>query len=44
MSSDYKLAELQRYLETQHNIHTLLMDKRLNYKDKIYVCIDDQTK
>ena len=44
MSSDYKLAELQRYLETQHNIHTLLVNKKLNYDDKIFICIDDDTK
>ena len=44
MGSDYRLAELQTYLSTQHNINTLLLDKTLRYEDKIFICIDESTK
>lgn len=44
MSKEYKLAELQQFLAQQHNIQTLLLDKRLNFQDKIYVFLDKETK
>lgn len=43
MSADYRLVELQRYLETQHNIQTLLIEQSLNYDDKIFIYIDHKT-
>mmetsp|Transcript_2597 Transcript_2597/g.3234 ORF Transcript_2597/g.3234 Transcript_2597/m.3234 type:complete len:147 (+) Transcript_2597:1716-2156(+) len=44
MSKEYRLAELHNFLNQQHNIQTMLLDNRLNYKDKIYIYLDKDTK
>ena len=44
MSKEYRLAELHNFLTQQHNIQTMLLDNRLNYKDKIYIYFDKVTK
>ncbi|CDW72718.1 cleavage and polyadenylation specificity factor subunit 2-like [Stylonychia lemnae] len=41
-SKDYKLSHLQHYLETQ-NIPTVIVDKCLNYQDKVYIYFDHQS-
>mmetsp|Transcript_19033 Transcript_19033/g.18157 ORF Transcript_19033/g.18157 Transcript_19033/m.18157 type:complete len:161 (-) Transcript_19033:28-510(-) len=40
-NSDYKLADLQSYLVTQ-NIPTTIVDKFLNYDNKVYIYFDEE--
>ena len=44
MSKEYRLAELHNFLTQQHNIQTMLLDNSLNYKDKIFIYLDKDTK